>query len=183
MTEEQINRSIETKELKMGRWRMFSHYSISILFLFMAAAMLFYFLNDILTGRDPKVGKTWPALVLFMVVPFILGIVYIRIQRKKLRFYTVTTTQTREQLKKIIRSLAKEQNWQVSFSNEKAIELKSSPGFWSGSWGEQITILFDKETVLVNSICDPDERSSITSYGRNKKNIALIVEEIKNASL
>ena len=65
---------------------------------------------------------------------------------------------------------------------ENAIMAKTRPGFLSGSWGEQITILFDGNTILVNSICDLDMRGSVVPMGRNKKNMNRLIEEIKKAS-
>lgn len=61
--------------------------------------------------------------------------------------------------------------------------FKSNPRLWSGSWGEQITILFYKNRVLVNSICDLEKQNSVASYGRNKENMAKLIEEIKKANL
>ena len=58
---------------------------------------------------------------------------------------------------------------------------KTHPSFSSGSWGEQITILFDNRTILVNSICDLDKKNSVVSMGRNKQNENTLINEIKKA--
>ncbi len=65
--------------------------------------------------------------------------------------------------------------------DEKIIIAKTHPSIFSGSWGEQITILFDDDRILINSICDPDKKSSVVSMGRNKKNVSKLLEEINQA--
>ncbi|WP_136668314.1 hypothetical protein [Flavobacterium sp. H122] len=89
---------------------------------------------------------------------------------------------TREELDPIIEKVAKELEWTSYVVNKKMIIAKTHPNFFSGSWGEQITILFDKNQVLVNSICDPDKRSSVVSMGRNTKNMNRLIEEIIKVS-
>ena len=89
---------------------------------------------------------------------------------------------TREELDKIINQVATELKWTIFSTNKRIVEAKTFPSFFSGSWGEQITILFDNKRVLVNSICDIDKQSSVVSMGRNKKNINRLIKEIENAS-
>jgi len=52
-----------------------------------------------------------------------------------------------------------------------------------GSWGEQVTLIFSGKKILINSICDPDKKSSIVSYGNNKRNVENILEEIKKSEI
>ena len=89
---------------------------------------------------------------------------------------------TREELDPIFEKVAKELEWTLYVNNKKMIIAKTHPSFFSGSWGEQITILFDKNRVLVNSICDLEKRSSVVSMGRNKKNMNRLIDEITKAS-
>jgi len=51
---------------------------------------------------------------------------------------------------------------------------------WSSSWGEMITIKHSPDGVMINSICDPDKQSSVISYGMNKGNISIFLEELNN---
>lgn len=51
-----------------------------------------------------------------------------------------------------------------------------------GSWGEMITIFRNNTSVYINSICDPDKRPSIMSYGSNKKNIQTFINSLKEES-
>jgi hypothetical protein len=68
------------------------------------------------------------------------------------------------------------------YKTKGCIIARTSPGIFSGSWGERITIILDKNRVLINSICDPEKRSSVVSMGRNRKNCRTLINEIKNAA-
>lgn len=179
MTNDQIQYSIETGELKLGNWDKFTHYGI-VGFLFIIPAMfIFFHTKDYFQGisRPFREGEIW-----FMIIPSILGLLFYRLQKNRLKFKQIETKLTREEIDQIIEKIANELEWITFVKNKKIIISKTFPGFFSGSWGEQITILFDKNRILVNSICDPDKRSSVVSMGRNKKNMNRLIEEIKKAS-
>ncbi len=182
MTEEQITQSLEAKELKLVGWRKYTHYSIVGFFFLIAAFVLILDLKDILSSTARGLEQMWVFQLVFLIVPLGLGLLYYKIQRNKLKFRIVKTNLTREELEKIIQQVSSELKWLVIAIDNKVIEAKTSPGFLSGSWGELITILFDKQTVLVNSICDPDKRASVVSFGRNKRNTDRLIEEIEKAS-
>jgi hypothetical protein len=59
---------------------------------------------------------------------------------------------------------------------------KTNPKWWTGSWGEMITILIDNDKVMINSICDPELRASVFSVGRNRKNVNRLIGNIITAS-
>lgn len=179
MTNEQIKYSIETGEMKIGNWDKFTHYGI-VGFLFIFPAMfIFFHLKDHFQGtsRPFREGEVW-----FMIIPAILGILFYRLQKRRLKFKSIDTKLTRDELDPIIEKVTKELEWTPFVNNKKIIIAKTHPSFFSGSWGEQITILFDKNRILVNSICDPDKRSSVVSMGRNKKNMNRLIKEITKAS-
>jgi hypothetical protein len=176
MTNEQIKYSIQTGDLKLGTWGKLTHYGIVLICFLIPATIIFLYLNDHLEG---KLRPLQEGLIWYLIIPPILGILFYRIQKKRLKFKTIDTQLAREQLDLIIEKVANELEWIPIFANEKVIVAKTSPGFFSGSWGEQITILFDDKRILVNSICDPDKQSSLVSMGRNKKNMNRLIEAIK----
>ena len=53
------------------------------------------------------------------------------------------------------------------------------PGFFSGSYGEKITIIFGDGYVMVNSINDPNNRPGLINMGRNKINREAMNNRIK----
>jgi hypothetical protein len=180
MTNEQIKYSIETGEMKLGNWDKFTHYRIVISLFMIPAFFIFFQLKDYYQGTSIpflREGGIW-----FMIIPSILGLLFYRLQKGRLKFKSINTKLTRDELEIIIEKLANELEWTPCVKNEKVIIAKTHPSFFSGSWGEQITILFDKNRILVNSICDPDKRSSVVSMGRNKKNMDILTGEIIKAS-
>lgn len=179
MTNDQIRYSIETGEMKLEFWDKFTHYGIVGFLFFIPAMFIFFHLQDYFQGtpRPFREEEIW-----FMIVPSLLGLLFYRLQRNRLKFKSIDTNLTREEFDPIIEKVANELEWMPYVANKKVIIAKTHPGFFSGSWGEQITILFDKNRILVNSICDPDKRSSVVSMGRNKQNMNRLIEEIKNAS-
>ena len=179
MTNEQIKYSIETGEMKLGNWDKFTHYEIVGFLFIIPALFIFFHLKDYFQGtsRPFREGEIW-----FMIIPSILGLLFYILQKSRLKFKSIDTKLTRDELELIIEKLANELEWTPYVKNKKVIIAKTHPSFFSGSWGEQITILFDKNRILVNSICDPDKRSSIVSMGRNKKNMDRLTEEITKAS-
>lgn len=178
MTNEQIKYSIETGEMKLGNWNKLTHYGI-VGFLFLIPAMLLFFhLKDYFQGapRPFQEVEIW-----FMIIPSILGLLFYLFQKNRLKFKSIDTELTREELGPIIEKVANELEWTPYVANKKMIIIKTHPSFFSGSWGEQITILFDNNRILVNSICDPEKQSSIVSMGRNKKNTNRLIQEIIKA--
>lgn len=114
----------------------------------------------------------------FILVPVVIAALFFYIQKNRLKFVEIKTTKDKSEIDKIIKNTAKKLKWNIVFENPKAIIFKTNPSVLSGSWGEKITILKDNKTVLVNSICDPDAKSSITSNGRNRQNEKTIINEI-----
>ena len=104
------------------------------------------------------------------------------IQKKWLKFKEVNSFLNRTELNKIIEKVAGELEWTFNFKNPKIILFTAHQSFFSGSWGEQITILFDNKKTLLNSICDPHKKSSVVSMGRNKENEDKLIKEIEKAS-
>jgi hypothetical protein len=90
--------------------------------------------------------------------------------------FSLDHSPSEEKFQELLNKIENKEDWHVIHKTEKAIIIKTTPKWTSGSWGEQITILRDGKRTLVNSICDPDKRASVFSAGRNSSNI----EGIKN---
>jgi len=179
MKRELLKKSFETGELQLTLSQKEGHYAIVIALLIIPTVFLFFLFKNLITN---DIDKIKPELIIFGTVASGLGFLAYRLQRKRLRFVTVETKLDRGQLTKIIELTGDELKWTPYYIDDQVIIAKTSPGFWSGSWGEQITILFDNGKILVNSICDPDKTSSVFSNGRNSKNISLLIERVKAAS-
>ncbi len=102
------------------------------------------------------------------------------VQKKRLKLTTIKTKISREEFGKIIEKISYKYGWQISTNTSKVIIAKTP--FSGKSWGEQVTIIFVGNNILVNSICDPDQRSSVVSVGRNAQNVRLIIKRINRYS-
>jgi hypothetical protein len=124
-----------------------------------------------------------PQEMLNVSIPFTLvAILFYVVQYYRLRFTVIDTNLARERLYEIISRTADELEWISEINSKDLFVFKTNPKWWSGSWGEQITILLDKDRIMINSICDPDKRASVISIGRNNKNVTKLIENIKTAS-
>ncbi|MEY8848584.1 hypothetical protein AB9K26_07200 [Psychroserpens sp. XS_ASV72] len=179
MTVEKIKYGLKNGELKLSFWETVQHYGIVGFCFVIPITLTVMHLKDYFEN-SPKPIKS--GEICFLIIPTLLGIIFFYLQKSRLKFKEVNTNLNKIQLNKIIEKVAEELEWDFHFSNPKAIVAKTHPGFLSGSWGEQITILFDNKKVLVNSICDLDKKSSLVSMGRNGQNEHRLIEEIKKAS-
>ena len=179
MTKEKIKYGLENRELKLGFWGKIQHFGIVGFCFIIPITLTALYLKDYFneSARPLKTGDIW-----WVIIPTLLGILFFYVQKRRLRFKKVNTNLNKSELNKIIEKVAAELEWQIYFSNSKAIVAKTHPEILSGSWGEEITILFDYKKVLVNSICDLDKKSSLVSMGRNGQNENKLIEEIKKAS-
>lgn len=175
MTNEQIQYSLKNRKLKLSYREKFSHYGIVVFCFFVPVLFMLFHLKDFLLGTPKPLSS---GVLWFIGIPTILGIMFYFLQEKRLNFKEVNTNLTRVDLDKIIDKIANELEWDLIVEKKSIVKAKTHPGFLSGSWGEQITILFDNGKVLINSICDLDKKSSIISSGRNRQNVNKFIKEI-----
>jgi hypothetical protein len=179
MTRDLIKKSLETGELHLTFSQKEGHFGIAFYLLIIPAFFLFISINDTNSSNFEERKDEIPIIA---IVSCGTSLLIYRHQKKMLRFVTIATKLDRAELTKIIETAGHQLNWKPHFIDDQVFIAKTFPGFWSGSWGEQITILFGNEKILINSICDPDNRGSLFSNGRNKKNINLLVELVNAAS-
>jgi len=179
MEEDLYLKSLQTNELQLSLWNKISHYGIVLFLLFVSATLPIIHLVKYFQGDGPSFmsGEIW-----IIIIPFILSLLFYWLQKSRLKFEIVDTRLTHAELINLINTAGKKLEWSMVTSSEKAFIAKTNPSFFSGSWGEQITILFDKHRVLINSICDLDKRSSVVSFGRNRKNVDTLKESIEKAN-
>ncbi len=179
MTEQQINQSIDKNELILTSSEKYIHYGLVVNIFIMPVVILFLFLLDLVNGTSKRLNGEMFSLI---IISSVLGLFFYRLQKSKLKFKIVETSLSREELNKIIQQVSTELKWIIFTSDKRIVEAKTFPSFFSGSWGEQITIFFDNKRVLVNSICDLEKPTSIVSMGRNKRNSNRLINEIEKAS-
>ena len=142
-------------------------------------SFIYFFLKKLVNNSSEKMNL---ETLLFITFPSVLGLFFYNLQSNRLKFKIVETNLKRSELNNIIYQVATELKWKIIKNDDQIVEAKTYPSLLSGSWGEQITILFDNKRLLVNSICDLERRSSAVSMGRNRKNTNRIIEEIEKVS-
>lgn len=156
-------------KLKLNFGQLMDHYSILILLLMIPLFMSFSLIEIYIT-------KTYDGIrtgeeIIHMAWPWLLPTLFFYFsQRKRLRFELIELEYTEKQFKEALKRTAKEHNWKIERDSPEILVARRKWN-WSFSWGEMITILKDKNRLYLNSICDPDQRSSVTSFGWNKRNI------------
>lgn len=176
MTSKQFKQSIQKGELSLGFWDSLTHYMFCVFILIIPICFLLIRISD---GAPITFDINTLATI---IIPSALAGIFYLWQKHKLKFIKLNISLPQEQVKEILELISKEQNWYIEQSTKKIFIARSQPGFNFRSWGEQITVLNEKGVFYVNSICDPEKRSSIISGGMNRKNKKLIVDKLRSTS-
>ena len=132
-----------------------------------------------ITGK-PIVNRPFVIKIFFFFLIFTLLLLWN--QWNRLAFKTTTTTLSRKEINLVIQNVARELGWRVTINKRNLVKAYTNPSFFSGSWGEMITILFDEDKVMINSICNPKKQSSMSAMGRNRKNEQRFLTALKNSN-
>jgi hypothetical protein len=167
MTQQQIQRMKDTETLVLTKGQTFWHYSVVPFLLIMpimtTVDVFKYYVTHTYSAARPigeiiSTGYIWllPAIAFFII------------QRRRLKFRTINISVDKDAFKDAVEQTAKELEWTIEKATSDTVVAKS--GFSWRSWGEQITIVWRSDKILFNSICDPDNRPSVASWGMNKVN-------------
>ncbi len=180
MTQFEINKMQTDQRLKLKFWDCLNHFGIVIAFSVLPIMSIWFIIQEFL-GNGNGI-RTISDFLKIGIIGLIICIIFFIIQYRRLRFKTFEINLSKEIIYDALTKTAKELNWNFVYGTDNIAVAKRKGGFTTGSWGEQITVIFDNNQVLINSICDPDRRSSIASFGRNKQNVLTLVENLKKAS-
>ena len=116
-----------------------------------------------------------------LMAPFLLAALAITIiQYRRLRFIEFDVAYTPAQFDEAVKRTVSDLKWRIE-QNNKSILIAYRPSNWTSSWGEMITIKKQSGSLLLNSICSPNERISVSSYGWNKKNLVTFMYHLGDA--
>ena len=165
MTEAQIQKTKDTQTLILTRGQTFWH----------CAVIPFLLITPVLTTIDVfkyyvthTYTSTKPIDFIFGYMWILPALIFYFIQRHRLKFKIINISLDNKVFQNAAKRTAKELEWKIIQTANDIVVAKST--FSWRSWGEQITILHDKDKILFNSICDPDNRPSVASFGMNKVN-------------
>lgn len=166
----------QTKRLKLSRWQTLDHFFIVPFILFIPGLTLFSLFEIYVTKTYDGV-RTANELILTTWPWIIPAVAFYFIQKRRLRFGEVKVEYSDQEFQEAIERTAKEHDWQIVLNNKSSFRAYR-PWNWTGSWGEMITVIKDKDRLLLNSICDPNKMSSVTSFGWNKRNIDTFLKNL-----
>jgi hypothetical protein len=179
MTKKEIQISKEKQELQLNFWQKTTHYGIVIGILIIPTTIMFVSVKDILNGSNKHFSENqlW-----FIIIPILISILFYFLQKNRLKFKVIDTSLNVFEIKKIITEIEEQRKWIKNKNTENYYTATTYPGFFSGSWGELITIIFAENRIYFNSICNPNAKSSVVSMGRNKKHYLTLLNRINQAS-
>jgi hypothetical protein len=166
----------KNKRLKLTTVQTLTHYGIVLLLLFIVSLTGWSLIEIYVTNTHTSV-RTADELIKTSLTFLLLAVFFAFIQYKRLMFKEINLTFTEEQFQEAVRRTVKDLEWRID-RNNKTFFRAYRPWNWSGSWGEMVTIIKDKDRLLVNSICNPDSMSSVASYGWNRKNIQTFLKNL-----
>ncbi len=178
MQTDDIQRMKNTGRLILSKGDTFWHYSIVTLFLVGPIGSTVEMFKYYAFHSNHSVNVI-NGIILTGYPWLIPAVLFYFLQRHRLKFKIINITVNQTTFKMAAAHAAKIRDWK--FSSKTADMIEANRGFsWSGSWGERVTIIRDTNRILINSICDPDQRPSIASFGNNRKNIKAFEEELRN---
>lgn len=167
MTQHQIQRMKETETLELTKGQTFWHYSI-VLFLLIMPVLTTVDVFKYYVTHTYSAARPIEDLILTGFIWILPAIAFFIIQRRRLKFKTFNILVDKDIFREAIKQTAKELEWTIEQAASDTFVAKS--GFSWRSWGEQITIIWFSDKILFNSICDPDNRPSVASFGMNRVN-------------
>jgi len=183
MDEELIDKSIETGELQLTTKEKRVHYR-RLLFpgVLIAASILMPFI-DFLNGNHRPLSL---MDIFFTVVTLTIAYLMYRTQKGRLRLTEVQSNLKRDKIIEIIKRTGDLLNWEIERIEDKIVfaETMRFIGFPKTPIGEQITLLFDGDRILINSISNLRffDKQGILSKDFNKENVETLVHAIEDAS-
>ncbi|MGM1056728.1 MAG: hypothetical protein ACQEWG_12640 [Bacteroidota bacterium] len=167
---------IRTKTLKLSKENLFWHYSVVPFVLIVPILSVwslveFYIFKTYDGVRKPEFGT-------FEFICVIAAIFFFFIQSRRLRFKEIDISTDNDGFNLALEKTAKELEWKIDSYSDNFVRAHRDWN-WTGSWGEMITIIREKDRLLINSICEPSSFSSVSSWGWNRKNVQTFVSNLK----
>jgi hypothetical protein len=164
------------QKLKLKGEQLFTHYAFLVILL---AVPVFNMISviQILIGRYEGVRNLTDHLVVSL--PFVvLGVIFCFRQNQRLYFKEYKIAHTDRELQEAIRMTADQLNWTIGTNNKGYLRaFRDGEGFdW---WGQMITIVYDNNTILINSISDPNIKPTFTSLGWDRKNVKAFIKNLE----
>src|SRR3712207_2010195 len=168
----------DERTLRLTKCQLFWHYATFVLLLAFPVWATFKVGSSYISGTNGSRLDTIELLLLSYVCLIPAALFYFS-QKRSLKFKELNLKLDAGSFPKAVLETAKELEWQVMEHSGNRFVLASGATYRSA--GERITIIHEGNTILFNSISDPDKLLHYTSMGMNKRNQVLFVELLKVA--
>lgn len=176
INKDKIRSMKSSKRLILSKQEKFWHYSVVPFILIVPILTTYGFVKDYLGVYE---GVRTPSEMIGGYLFVIPAILFFVIQWNRLKFKTYKTKVTDNEFETALKKTANELGWSIEQSKNGFVRAHRTWS-WSSSWGELITIIYEEDQLLINSICDPNAPFiSVVSYGWNKKNIKTFIRNIQ----
>ncbi len=167
MTEASIKQILDTERLTLSFGQKLSHYFFVFFILLPPMFTTYDFIQYYIL--DSYSGIRTPEEMAFNYLWILPAIALIVIQRNRLKFKKYRISANEQELSKALKITSQELNWRIEKQSSNYIRAYRD---WdlTASMGEMITIVTAEKYVLINSICDPNKKASIASFGLNRTN-------------
>ncbi|MCW4470001.1 hypothetical protein OGH69_13565 [Flavobacterium sp. MFBS3-15] len=171
MQYQKLKKCIDSGRLQLRRGEAIQHYLIVI-------ALAGFSILGIYIMFSAKDEDQFERSVIFFIISCLIGLLFLFIQYRRLRFVMIETELSQDEIAEVINKVAMRLNWKQTSKGKNYYTASTPTSFLQGSWGEQITILLNDKKVYINSICDLKKQSSVTAFGRNRKNVITFKREL-----
>ncbi|MCO6360808.1 hypothetical protein BXY85_3564 [Roseivirga pacifica] len=177
MEENNVKHMIESRRVSLTFWRKLDHYFI-VVFVLLTPLLATYDLVQFYFF-DSYDGESTPKELLFNYLWLIPAILLTIVQWRRLKLQEYKITANEDQIQEALIQTSQELGWRIKESSPEFIRAFRG---WNltASLGEMITIIPFQDSILINSICDPNKPSSIASFGMNKTNTRTFIINLYN---
>ncbi|WP_308756410.1 hypothetical protein [uncultured Bacteroides sp.] len=176
MNQELLERTLKNRQIELTEQEKKDYFPKNLLFmqLFASAAVLFCLLMAKIKGETIEPESVWGSL-LFPVVS--AAVVYITYRNKKntLKLHYISTALTPQEQQKVLKRLAKENNWEIILCNKQQFIADDI----CMRWRVRVAVIFGNPYMAYNSRCNPTTLRWHASGGRNWDNRETIRQAIE----
>ena len=176
LREKDIKKIIKKRRLNLSLSEYFLHYSAGIGIFIVPIINAYFLILYFFSGEKEKLERVTEEIEF----PFLLLIISVGIFIKKyksLEFEKYNIKIDNEKFNRVIQLTSEELNWNKVTQNENYYQGLSESNLIG--FGEKVTIVKNKNFILINSIENPNNWWSNFSFGGNRKNKKTFEKNLK----
>ncbi len=170
-----IRESIRQRRIKLELDELLLYYSVPILLFIVGLVPIVILIIDVVSKPNESVYHWFIPISLFWG----FSLVYAIISYRNLRLVPYEPTLPMSEVRVILIEIALRRKWEIPIQNDYIFMAYSKGDSFFSLAGEYITVLFDGNTVYVNSRSKPVPFKVPVSSGKNKINRDIVIYTIE----